>query len=217
MKGIGATLLLLAAASALTVAAWLGIATTSAVSRGESGDAVIAGAAVSSLVIAAGAVVGAVMTILLQRWEAERQRQADTLRALTEKYELIFDEIYSRQGSRRLKKPEVIEHYYNRYFTAIMTGFRYYQRGLIAQEDFIDWTATLIGRFRAGSSVVDLATTSGSAEMRKQWRVFNRRGAGPRGDFLAYMARVLSQAREDDVDLRACAQIALKGLRRSLL
>lgn len=169
---------------------------------------------VASFALAFVAVLAAIWTIDQQALESRRQRQMETLHLLTAQYEGIFDEIHSLRGKPELRDQYTIDRLHNRYFTNLMKGFRCYQLGLVSGDDYEDWTATAIGRFRAGGNLLDLDGDGGDS-LGGQWRRFDGLGVGPRGDFRAYMKAVIEAAARTESaavgdDIRRDARKVLK-------
>ncbi|MGD9981157.1 MAG: hypothetical protein AB7H66_07670 [Hyphomonadaceae bacterium] len=163
------------------------------------------------VVTAIGAMVVAGLTIRQQQIESKRQRQMETLHLVNEQYEKIFDDIYELRlradGGSDVAEREKMR-IYNRFFTTIMTGFRYYQLGFIPGEDFCEWTATLIGRFAKGECIVTGVSTPKDNPLLKRWEKFDSWARGPRTDFRRYMAGVTAEAKRIDPDAPQAALVA---------
>lgn len=166
--------------------------------RTNSADRIGAIVAVVGLVAAVGAVVVALLTIRQQQIESRRQRQMETLHRVNEQYEKIFDDIYDLRaktaGPDHAFDENDMRRMYNRFFTALMTGFRYYRLDLIPREDFQEWTATLIGRFAKQECIVRAAAMD-PCPLVAHWEEFNSWARGPRTAFRAYMNTVQAHAK----------------------
>jgi hypothetical protein len=139
----------------------IGSGTLTFVSLGDAtAETVAASVSVASFFMAGAAILAAAWTVSQQHEEAQAQRQTETMHLLTSQYEALFDDIYGLQGKAELRDPAVIERLYNRYFTILMRGFSAYRRSLVSEEDFEDWTATTIGRFHRGGSILDPDSSS---------------------------------------------------------
>ncbi|MGE3250657.1 MAG: hypothetical protein AB7J28_06815 [Hyphomonadaceae bacterium] len=169
------------------------------------------------LIAAIGAALAAFFTVFQVQSENRRQREMETLHLLNEQYEKIFDDIYALraellrnvQFTGDAKKdleimqkalvervnPNDLKRAYNRFFTAVMGGFRYYELGFIPVEDYREWTATLIGRFVKKECIVR-AVSLEPCPLRAQWRDFDSWGRGPRTTFRAYVNAVIAKADE---------------------
>lgn len=183
------------AAAAVGFGVWVAVDYVADGPNSSHADKLAAVASAGSFALAVVTVCAAIFTVLKQNDENRLQRQMETVHQLTERYEQIFDEVLQLQGKPELHDPKTIEHFYNRYFTALMRNHRCYQTGLISKDDFEEWTATAIGRFRRGGSQINLSDTSrDDKELRAQWHTFDERGVGPREDFRKYMAGVMAAA-----------------------
>ncbi len=176
--------------------AWFAWSWVGSDSKTDAADRVGAVVAVVGLVAAVGAVIVALLTIHQQRVENRRQRQMETLHLVNEQYENIFDGIYELRA--RVANPSEfdandVRRAYNRFFTSLMTGYRYYRLDLIPREDFQEWTATLIGRFVEKECIVRAAPTEPCA-LTEQWIEFDSWARGPRTAFRAYMKAVRDEA-----------------------
>ncbi len=156
------------------------------------------------LIAAAGAAVAAFATIYQQHLENRRQREVQTLHLLNEQYDKIFADIYALRreavgsctkcGAQNKISDDAIRGIYTRYFTALATGVRYFQTGLIPRDDFVDWTANLIARLGSERCLVQFDGACEEGEIRRRWDAFDRRIFGPRTKFRAYMTAVWAAA-----------------------
>lgn len=208
----GPTLVLLAIATAFVCVTLIGV--TLLVANDWSGDranVVTAVTSAGSLAVALGAVWAAIVTLSKQQEENQRQRQMATLHLVNEQYEKIFDDIYELRlradtGGDIAEREKM--RIYNRFFTTIMTGFRYYQLGFIPTEDFREWTASLIGRFAKGECIVTGLSAPKDNPLTNRWTKFDSWARGPRTDFRSYMSGVTGEAKDIDPDAPQPALVA---------
>lgn len=184
----------LCAGVAIAVCIWLATDYVSADPSVSRADKLSVWTSLASFGLALFAVGAAVWTVHRQTVESRLQRQMESSHSLTVQYEAIFDEIYSLQGTPELLNPRTVERLHNRYFTILMRGFQCFESELISKNEFADWTATIIGRIRRGTSLLDLDGSGSRDELAKQWSKFDTRGPGPRSEFRAYFKLVVDQA-----------------------
>lgn len=144
-----------------------------------------------SLVSGLGAIVVAGLTVRQQQIESRRQRHMETLHLVNQQYEAIFDDILQRRERDEPIEEETKRRIYNRYFTTMMTGFRYYELGFIPRQDFEEWTATLIDRLKDGACIVTGLPNKKRNEMLFRWKAFDAWGHGPRSEFRRYVEDVI--------------------------
>jgi hypothetical protein len=200
--------ILLAVATAIVVLTVLSV--TALVSRAWDHDtpgAVTAVATAGSLAVAMGAVWAAILTLSKQQEENLRHRQMATLHLLNDQYDAIFSDVYKLRsktaasgGEGQAKFPrEEMRLIYTRYFTCLATCFRYYQLGLVPQQDFVEWTCSLIARFAKERCIIDFDDPPEGSEIRRKWEGYQRRIYGPRVAFRSYINEIWSAVSKDDV------------------
>jgi len=118
--------------------------TAAPASRSTADDVTVVFSA-AGLLVAVFTVWAAFETITRQQLENRRQRQMETLHRINERYDLIFDDVLKLQREARRANPDAapedvrvdqgeLKRLYNRYFTTILTEFRYYRLGLVPRE-----------------------------------------------------------------------------------
>lgn len=183
------------------------------------------------LVAAAGAGIAAFATMYQQYVENRTQREVQTLHLLNEQYDKIFADIYvlrreaagscTKCDTPRPISEDAIRGIYTRYFTALATGVRYCQLGLVPRDDFVDWTGNLIARFAGERCIVRFDGEIQDSEIRRRWIAFDQRTFGPRAVLRTYMTAVWNAAEslagERGADRDAKLTEAAKTIVRNLL
>ena len=180
-------------------------------------ERISAGVAVATALFGIFAIGAAFLTFYHQQIDGQRQRRMETLHTLTGEYERIFDEIYGLKPQER-DDDSKIRQFYNRYFTAFMRGFHSHRSGLVSDKHMIDWTATILARFRHKHRLLHPDDSPRTDEMETQWEKFDQSGLGPRPEFRTLMQGVIAAAaRESSASPREEARAVLEtALKRPL-
>lgn len=165
---------------------------------GSRADIVMTTVSAAGLVAAIGAAIAAFFTIFQQQVENRRQRQMQTLHILNEAYDAIFADIYrirrdansGAETERKAISEDDMRLVYSRYFTALATGLRYFQLGLVPKEDFVDWTGNLVARFASEKCIVNFDKPLEASEIKHRWQAYERRVFGPRKALRRYMSDI---------------------------
>ncbi len=225
-----AALLLTAASGAVIavlgvgVANYLGlISVLPHVDHGESNtssDDVTVVFSAAGLLIALITVGAAYWTIDRQQKEGRQQRWMETLLRINERYDQVFDDLFDSIGAKAAElgreltseselNPGQIARLYDRYFTIIMTEFRYHQLGLVPDEDFVHWTIILINRIKKGSlSGLD---PGGGNKLLDEWVRFHAGLPGQRAKLWEYFTAAAKAAGQSLPPLKNDAEAAAVG------
>ena len=193
-NSVSAAVLVLVAAATIIVA--LAVTLPAFLAQGPRGvrtEIVATTVSAAGLVAAIGAAIAAFVTVFQQQIEGRRQRHMETLHLLNSQYERIFDDIYELREAASPSENAILR-VHNRFFTTLMTGYRYFELGLIPREDFVEWTATQIGRFHEGRCLVHWDKPSETNQMMARWQQFDSWGRGPRVGFRRYVNAMIEGA-----------------------
>lgn len=174
-----------------------------------SAEAVSAIANVLMALVAVAAVFVAAATIDRQQAEALKQRQMDTLRRLDDEYDAIRFDIHklyremeadrAQQGEARAITRVDQEYFYRRFFISLENCFRCYRMGLVAKNEFTNWTSSQITRFATQQMIV-LAPSSSQLSFYEAWGEHKGFSFGDKRFFNQYIDGIWSVARSDRWD-----------------